>query len=243
MSVAQVDVKPGKKRRKIDWIAYGYLSPALLTICILSIVPIIYTIYISFTNFNQMHFLSYQFVGLQNYEELLNPKDPLSNLFLPTLLWTVTYAVCATGFSYLVGLALAVLLNNKNMREAAVYRTILIIPWAVPTLITMLAWQGLLNDQYGQINALLHGVFGLPRIPWLTSALWARIAIIIANVWAGFPYMMVVCSGALQSIPTDQYEAAAIDGASCGPSISVRHDAIGVAHLTATLDSIVFVQL
>jgi len=214
-AVAQTGTTPvaRKRRRKVDWVAYGYLSPALVTICVLSIVPIFYTIYISFTNFNQMHFTSYQFVGLQNYKELLNPHDPLSNLFIPTLIWTIVYALCATGFSYLVGLALAVLLNNKHMREATVYRTLLIIPWAVPTLITMLAWQGLLNDQYGQINGLLHGVFGLPRIPWLTNATWARVAIIIANVWAGFPYMMTVCLGALQSIPTDQYEAAEIDGA------------------------------
>lgn len=203
-----------KRRRKIDWIAYGYLSPALVTICVLSILPIFYTIYISFTNFDQMHFTSYQFVGLKNYLELLNPKDPLSDLFIPTLIWTVIYALCTTGLSYMVGLVIAVLLNNKNMREATVYRTLLIVPWAVPTLITMLAWQGLLNDQYGQINGLLHGVLGLPRIPWLTNPIWAKVGIVTANVWAGFPYMMVVCLGALQSIPTDQYEAAAIDGAS-----------------------------
>lgn len=215
MSVAQAGGSGQKKRRrKVDWIAYGYMSPALITIIVLSIVPILYTVYISFTNFNQMHFTSYQFVGFQNYKELLNPKDPLSNLFLPTLVWTVIYAVCATGLSYLIGLVLAVMLNNKNMREATVYRTFLIIPWAVPTLITMLAWQGLLNDQYGQINALLHGVLGLPQIPWLTNPTWAKVAVIMANVWAGFPYMMVVGLGALQAIPTDQYEAASIDGAS-----------------------------
>ncbi|WP_082744127.1 carbohydrate ABC transporter permease [Alicyclobacillus mali (ex Roth et al. 2021)] len=200
-------------KRRVDWIAYGYLSPALVTICVLSILPIFYTIYISLTDFNQMHFLSYQFVGLKNYEELLNPHDPLSNLFMPTFIWTLVYALCTTALSYLVGLILAVLLNNKHMKERTLYRTLLIVPWAVPNLISMLAWQGLLNDQYGQINALLHGLFGLPRIPWLTSALWARIAVIMVNVWAGFPYMMTVCLGALQSIPTDQYEAAEIDGA------------------------------
>lgn len=218
MAVAQVSSRMTKARRKkkVDWSAYAYLSPALVTICVLSIVPIIYTIYISFTNFNQTHFVSYQFVGIQNYKALLSPSDPLSALFLPTLVWTLIYAVCTTGFSYLIGLSLAVLLNNKNMREATLYRTLLIIPWAVPTLISMLAWQGLLNDQYGQINGLLHGVFHLPRIPWQTNATWARISVIVANVWAGFPYMMIVCLGALQSIPTDQYEAAAIDGASWG---------------------------
>lgn len=203
-----------KPRRKIDKSAYVFLTPALVTISILSILPILYTIYISFTNFNQLHFTSYQFVGFKNFIELLNPHDPLSNLFLPTFVWTMTYALSATILSYLIGLTMAVILNNKNMKEATIYRTLLIIPWAVPTLISMLAWQGLLNGQYGQINALLHGVFGLPRIPWLTNPLWAKIAIIMANVWAGFPYMMIVCLGALQSIPGELYEAASIDGAS-----------------------------
>lgn len=193
--------------------AYAYLAPAMVTIAVLSITPILYTIYIAFTNFNQMHFQTFQFVGFKNFRELLDPNNPLSQLFLPTLLWTFLYAIATTSFSYLIGLFVAVLLNNKNMKEAAVYRAILIIPWAVPTLITMLAWQGLLNDSYGQINGLLHWL-GLPRVPWLTNPTWARVGVVLANVWTGFPYMMTVSLGALQAIPGDLYEAGAIDGAS-----------------------------
>jgi arabinogalactan oligomer/maltooligosaccharide transport system permease protein len=89
----------------------------------------------------------------------------------------------------------------------------LIIPWAVPALISILAWKGLLNDTYGQINGLLHAL-GLPAVPWLQSPVWAKIAIFIVNLWAGFPYMMTVCLGALQAVPQDLYEAGAIDGAS-----------------------------
>jgi arabinogalactan oligomer / maltooligosaccharide transport system permease protein len=204
-----------KRRQKTQWSAYAFLSPALIGISVLSIGPMLYTIYISFTNFNQMHFLSYQFVGLKNFAELLNPNnplDPVSDLFIPTLIWTIVYALCATGLSYIVGLFLAVLLNNRNMRESAFYRAILIIPWAVPTVITMLTWKGLLNDSYGQINALLHWL-GLPTVPWLGDPFWAKVSIIIANVWTGFPYMMLVCLGALQAIPTELYESAAMDGA------------------------------
>jgi|SRR5579875_3263656 len=200
------------KRSKQQWSAYGFLAPALIGIIVLSIGPMLYTVYISFTNFNQMHFQSYQFVGFKNFVMLLNPNDPLSNLFIPTLVWTVIYALCATGFSYIVGMFLAVLLNNRHMREAFIYRAVLIIPWAVPTVITMLTWRGLFNDSYGQINALLH-TFGLPKIPWLSNPFWAKVAIIIANVWTGFPYMMLVCLGALQAIPNDLYEAASMDGA------------------------------
>ena len=203
---------PKKQRQKTQWSAYAFLSPALLSIAVLSIGPMLYTIYISFTNFNQMHFLTYQFVGLKNFEALLNPHDPLSDLFIPTLIWTIVYALCATGLSYIVGMFLAVLLNNRNMRESAIYRSILIIPWAVPTVITMLTWKGLFNDSYGQINALLHWL-GLPAVPWLGDPFWAKVSIIIANVWTGFPYMMLVCLGALQAISTELYESAALDGA------------------------------
>lgn len=201
-----------KVRKKTQWSAFAYLSPALISMTVLSIIPIFYTIYISFTNYNAMHFMSYQFVGFKNFITLLSPSNPLSTLFIPTLIWTLIFAVVTTLLNYFVGLFLAVLLNNKHMKEAPVYRSLLIIPWAVPALISVLAWQGLLNDSYGQINALLH-TFGLPRIPWLTSPFWARVAVILVNLWAGFPYMMTVVLGALQAVPADLYEAGAIDGA------------------------------
>ena len=115
--------------------------------------------------------------------------------------------------SYTMGLGLAILLNNPKMKESKVYKTILIVPWALPSTIAILAWQGLLNEQYGGINNLLHALGITANIPWMTDALWARIGIIIVNVWLGFPYMMNVCLGGLQAIPNDYYEAAKIDGA------------------------------
>ena len=205
--------KPPRRKAKVQWSSYGYLAPALISIAVLSIVPILYTVYIAFTNFNAAHFLSYQFVGWHNFRELLTPGNPVSSLFIPTLIWTVTFALVTTILNYVVGLFLAVMLNNRNMKESAIYRSILIIPWAVPGLISVLAWQGLLNDNYGQINALLHS-FGIPAVPWLTSPIWAKVAIFVVNLWVGFPYMMTVSLGALQAVPGELYEAASIDGAS-----------------------------
>ncbi|OFW77053.1 MAG: sugar ABC transporter permease [Alicyclobacillus sp. RIFOXYA1_FULL_53_8] len=201
-----------KVRRKTQWIAFGYLSPALISMSILSIAPIFYTTYIAFTNYNASHFMNYSWVGLKNFVTLLNPSNPLSELFIPTLIWTIIFAVTTTMLNYAVGLFLAVILNNKNMKEAPIYRSLLIIPWAVPALISVLAWQGLLNDSYGQINALLQ-TLGIPAVPWLSSPFWARVAVILVNLWAGFPYMMTVSLGALQAVPNDLYEASAIDGA------------------------------
>lgn len=201
-----------KTKKKVDWSAYGYLSPAIISISILSIAPILYTIYIAFTNFNGNHFTNFHWVGFQNFATLLNPNNPLSTLFIPTFVWTVFFAVVSTLLNYFVGLFLAMVLNNKNMKESAIYRSILIIPWAIPGLISLLVWQGLLNTSYGQINALLH-VFGVHQIPWLDSPNWARFSIIMVNLWVGFPYMMLVSLGALQAIPHELYEASSIDGA------------------------------
>ncbi|WP_229776468.1 carbohydrate ABC transporter permease [Alicyclobacillus cellulosilyticus] len=170
-----------------------------------------FTIYISFTNWNQMHFLHYQFVGLQNYITLFSPSTASLVAFVPTLVWTVVFAFVSTTVNYLVGLFLAVLVNDKALPEARLYRTLLIIPWAVPGLISILCWQGLLNENYGQINALLH-LFGIGPVPWLDNPFWARVSVILVNLWLSFPYFMTVCLGALQSISTEQYDAAVIDG-------------------------------
>ncbi|SMC03613.1 arabinogalactan oligomer / maltooligosaccharide transport system permease protein [Sulfobacillus thermosulfidooxidans DSM 9293] len=201
-----------KQRMREKPVAYAFLAPALITMSLISLAPIGYTIYISFTNFDAFHFMHYQFVGIQNFIALFNPNDPLSGVFIPTLIWTFAFAIITTLVNYFVGLVLAVLLNNKNMPEAPIYRAILIIPWAVPSLISLLAWQGLLNHSYGQINGFLH-LLGLQGVDWLGNPFWARISVLMVNLWAGFPYMMTVCLGALQAIGPELYEAAAIDGA------------------------------
>ncbi len=204
-----------KTKKQYDWSAYGYLSPAIISIIALSLAPMLYTVYISFTNWNAMHFMSYQYVGIQNYLSLFNPSDPLSIVFIPTFIWTLVFAFLTTVINYLFGLLLAVILNNKNIKEAGLYRSLLIIPWAVPGLISILSWQGLLNQSYGQINALLH-IFGIAQIPWLVDPFWARVSVLIVNLWLSYPYFMSVCTGALQSISPELYEAASMDGATWG---------------------------
>ena len=199
-------------RRKDNGRAYAYLSPALISILFVTCLPIVYTVYISFTNYNMYHLNDFTFVGFQNYLTVLTGS--IRNVFFPVLGWTVCFAILSTVGSYAMGLGLAVLLNNPRMRESKFYRAILIIPWALPATIAILAWQGLLNEQYGGINNLLEMLGFAGNIPWMTDAFWARVGIIIVNVWLGFPYMMNVCLGGLQAIPNTYYEAAAIDGAS-----------------------------
>lgn len=198
-----------KKRRDVR-IAMCFILPAFISILVFTIAPIIYTVYISFTNYNMYHLDNYDLVGMANYISVITGS--ISEIFFPVLGWTIAFAVLCTAGGYFIGLGLAVLLNNPHMREAKVYKSILIVPWALPATIAILSWQGLLNESSGGINTLIR-MLGGSGVPWMTDVFWARAGIIIVNLWLGFPYMMNVCLGGLQSIDAAYYEAARVDGA------------------------------
>lgn len=200
------------KQNKTYFAAYSFIMPAMVSIFIFSLLPIGYTVYISFTNYNMYHLDTFSFVGFKNYLSVINGS--ISSVFFPVLGWTVAFAAISTAGSYIVGMTLAVLLNNPFMTESKIYRSILIVPWALPATIAILAWQGLLNEQYGGINNILRALHITGGIPWMTDVFWARTGIILVNIWLGFPYMLNVCLGGLQAISPTYYEAAKIDGAS-----------------------------
>ncbi len=107
------------------------------------------------------------------------------------------------------------IIKNPNIKERGIYKAILILPWALPATVAILSWQGLLNGSYGAINNLFMNINLISEpIPWLTDPMWARFALIMVNIWLGFPYMMNVCLGSLAAIPDSYYEAADVDGAS-----------------------------
>lgn len=196
-----------KKNKKI---ALCFILPALISIIVFTIAPIIYTVFISFTDYNMYHLDDFSMVGIQNYVNVITGS--ISEIFFPVLGWTIVFAILCTVGGYLIGLALAILLNNPKMREAKIYKSILIVPWALPATIAILSWQGLLNESSGGINTLLN-MLNVNSVPWMTNVFWARTGIIIVNLWLGFPYMMNVCLGGLQSIDATYYEAARVDGA------------------------------
>ncbi|MEW8979649.1 MAG: sugar ABC transporter permease [Symbiobacterium sp.] len=192
---------------------YAYLSPALITILFLTIFPMVFTIYLAFTDANLYTFRTGpKLVGFQNFVEIFTGS--FSKAFFPVLGWNIIYALFSVLTQFTFGLFLAILLNNPHMRESNLYRAILIIPWAIPGTLAVLAWRGLLNTSSGAINVALGTLFGIPPIPWLQDPLLARISVLLVNLWLGFPWFMTVCLGALQSIDTGLYEAAEIDGAS-----------------------------
>lgn len=199
------------KKKLINRMAYIFIAPALISIFIFTLLPVLYTVYISFTNYNMMHLENYSLVGFANYMSVITGN--LAKTFFPLLIWTIGFALLSTAGSYFMGMGLAILLNNSKMKEAKFYKGILILPWALPATIAILSWQGLLNEQYGGINMLL-SMIGLQNVPWLTNPFWARFAIIMVNIWLGFPYMLNVCLGGLQSIDKTYYEVAKMEGAS-----------------------------
>ncbi|EDT71452.1 ABC transporter permease subunit [Clostridium perfringens] len=202
-----------QKRLKDTIKAMPYLLPAVISILIFTIFPIIYTVVIAFTDYTMYSQGNIKFVGFANFIEVLT--GPFKDVFLPVFGWNIIFAVVSTAGTFFLGLIVAMAVNNPNIKEKSVYRAILIIPWALPATVAILSWQGLLNGSYGAINNLLLNLHLISNpIPWLTDPTWARVALIIVNIWLGFPYMMNVCLGALGAIPDSYYEAADVDGAS-----------------------------
>jgi arabinogalactan oligomer/maltooligosaccharide transport system permease protein len=156
-----------------------------------------------------------RYVGLANFVSILTARGgPLlaSGSFYFVLAVTVLWTVVNLFFHVSIGVALALLLHRPTLRLRALYRVLLILPWAVPSYVTALAWKGMFHRQYGAVNALL-GLFGAEPISWFSKFSTAFAANVATNVWLGFPFMMVVTVGALTAVPKDVLEAAEVDGA------------------------------
>lgn len=148
-----------------------------------------------------------QDVGLANYERVIT-NDRIAADFVRIFAWTVAFAVLNVGLTFALGLALAVTLNDPRIRGQRLYRSLLLLPYAIPGVIALLVWSNFYNRDFGLINTTL----GLD-VNWFGNTWWAKVAVLLTQLWMGFPYMFVVCTGALQAIPADLKEAASIDGA------------------------------
>jgi arabinogalactan oligomer/maltooligosaccharide transport system permease protein len=196
------------------------VAPAALGLLVLIGYPLLWELNVSFTNmslrnFKNPGFLGLEqgmFVGFENYIQVFTePVLKLTGfwqLFAQTILWTFINVF----FHVSLGMALALMLNRK-MRGKGIYRALIVLPWAIPQIIALLVWRTEYNFEYGAVNQLL-GMVGLGPYPWLSDPFWNFAAMVITNVWLGVPFMMVIILGGLQSISSDFYEAAEIDGAS-----------------------------
>lgn len=151
-------------------------------------------------------------IGWDNFSRIFTDdrfRGPLLGIFL----WNIIFAVGSVILTFAVGLTLANALQESKLWGKVIYRSIYIIPYAIPAFISAVVWRGLLNTEFGQVNRLIE-MFGIDGVPWLENGLWAKVAVLLVNTWLGFPYMFLICTGALQSIPSELKEAARVDGAS-----------------------------
>ncbi|MGP9527744.1 ABC transporter permease subunit [Glutamicibacter sp. AOP5-A2-18] len=148
-------------------------------------------------------------VGFDNFTRAFTDSSIRGALFSVTV-WTFAFAFLSVASTFFLGLFLAIVFNDMRMRGRKIYRVISILPYAFPAFLGGLVWAGMLNKDFGFVNQVL---FGGAEIPWLTDPWLAKFAVLWVNLWLGFPYMFLVCTGALQSIPQELSEAATIDGA------------------------------
>ena len=147
-------------------------------------------------------------VGWRNFSSVINDED-IRGPLAAVLAWTIFNALLLVILSFLFGLTLALIFNFPNMRSKRIYRTIFIAPLAIPSVLSILVWSALFQGESGVIDRLFH-----ISTPWLTDSFWARVAVLIVEIWISFPYMFLISTGAIQAIPNEIIEAAEIDGAS-----------------------------
>ncbi|CUS97043.1 arabinogalactan oligomer / maltooligosaccharide transport system permease protein [Candidatus Kryptobacter tengchongensis] len=185
------------------------LLPALLIMFGVIVYPFFYNILLSLSNMSLRHFRDWRIIGLKQYVKVFT-ENTFYVVFFKTVIWTFVNV----SFHVVIGVFLALILNRKSLKFKPVFRTLLILPWAIPQVITALTWRSMFNYEYGAINIFIAKYFNMSPVEWLLRPFEAFTACIITNVWLGFPFMMVVALGGLQSIPHELYEAADIDGAS-----------------------------
>ncbi|HMR98474.1 MAG TPA: sugar ABC transporter permease [Anaerolineales bacterium] len=219
---------------------YMYLVPAFLVMAVITFYPLIYQVVVSFTDFQTKDLLrglaseKLNQVGVQNYVDILAGGLPVQNFdFFRVLTYNLWWAITNVALHVPAGIVIAVLLNTPGLWMKRIYRSLYILPVVIPPLVVATVWRNIFDEQYGAMNqfltsaAMLFGSIDPVRIRWLEDftppIAWllpngpltlAYYAMMIANFWLGWPFMTLVATGALQSIPKDLYEAASIDGAS-----------------------------
>ncbi|CAN5546266.1 sugar ABC transporter permease [soil metagenome] len=185
------------------------LTPAALAVLALVVWPFFYNLVLSFSNADLERMRDWRLIGVAQYVSVFQ-QELFWSIALKTIVWTVVSVV----FHVAIGVLLAVVLHQSFIRGQGWWRVLLILPWALPPYVTALTWRGMFHYEYGAVNLLITKYLHLPPVEWLASPFEAFVAVIITNVWLGFPFMMLVALAGLRSIPGELYEAAEVDGAS-----------------------------
>ncbi len=195
------------------------LAVPTVLLVIFTVLPLIFMVLMAFTNFDKAHQPPgnlFTWTGLDTFKDLFGGSSLISSTFVNLLGWTLVWAFFATFTNYLFGILLALLINRRGIRFKGVWRTVFVMTIAVPQFVSLLLMSQLLSEQ-GAVNMLLQR-WGLTdgALPFLTNASWARVTVILVNMWVGIPYTLLITTGILMNIPEELYESARIDGA--GPA-------------------------
>ncbi|GAA2186645.1 carbohydrate ABC transporter permease [Micromonospora lupini] len=198
-----------RTRRPGRWIAWGFLAPTVVYLLAFYAYPLYRNLELSLREYTVRSFVQggAPFAGLDNYRTVLT--DPA---FWPTLAHTLVFTGASLVFQFTIGMALA-LFFRQHFPLSGTLRALILVPWLLPLIVSASTWSWLLNSDSGLVNAAL-SVVGIDPVNWLTSPTWSLTSVIIANVWIGIPFNLVVLYSGLQAIPVEVYEASALDGAS-----------------------------
>lgn len=195
---------------------YLMLSPGFFLLLFVVIFPILFVVLLAFTNYDLYHTPPgnlVDWIGFQNFIDIFS-LDLWRQTFIDVFAWTIIWTLCATTLQVVVGIFLAVLMNQKDLKFKKPIRTLLILPWAIPAFVSILVFAGMFNGTFGAINNQLLEPLGIESIEWLLDPFWTKVALIMIQTWLGFPFIFAMTTGVLQSIPEELYEAATMDGAS-----------------------------
>ena len=193
------------------------MFPPFAMIAIFTMVPLVYMMCMAFTNYSAVgdHLILFDWVGLQNFAALFDSTSAIGKQFGSVLLWTLIWAFFATFLNFFLGTFMAMIIQRPSTRFKGMWRTILSLTIAVPQFVSLMIIRNMFKDN-GAVNTLLQSIGFLGQgqtLPFMTDAIWARVLLIVVNLWVGIPYTVMQVTGILQNIPADQYEAARIDGA------------------------------
>ena len=192
-----------------------FMTLPTLCLVVFTILPIVYMMCMAFTNYSKEgdHLILFDWVGFKNFAALFNPNSSIGSQFGSVLGWTLIWAIFATVSNFIFGTIVALIINKKGIRFKGLWRTCFSMTIAIPQFVSLMVIRSMLQPE-GIINTMLLDA-GLisQKLPFLTNATWARILVLVVNLWVGIPYTIMQVTGVLQNIPAEQYEAARIDGA------------------------------
>lgn len=203
---------PGRRRGRgiqtSQWVAWGFLAPVVVYLVLFYAYPLYKNVDLSLRDYTVMSFVhgGAAFAGLANYRVVFG--DPT---FVPALVHTLVFTGGSLLVQYSAGLALAVFFHQR-FRLSVTLRALFLVPWLLPLIVSASTWSWMLDSDSGVVNYGLH-LLGVGPVDWLTSPRWSLVSVIIANIWIGIPFNLVLLYSGLQSIPQSLFEAAALDGA------------------------------